>query len=388
MRGFAAHRTFASIFGLSTLLLAGCGGNSSPVPSSPPSSSPAAGSVSAAAKAPASSPATSAAAKPSAPAATSSIKVGAQELQTLSGHKNFVTSVVFAPSGGALASGSLDQEVKVWDVASGQASKTLDQPGQAVNSLTYTKDGKLLASAGGNIVMVWDAASGKQAIKPIKAQTNPTHLAVAFSPDGKTMLVGTRDGLKAYDPATGDLGKTTYQGSAGQVESIAFSPDGSLVASASGTTVDLLDAATGQPKQKLTGHTKDLLAVAFSPDGKTLASAGHDGIKLWDVASGKEAKGLVGGASAAATSDLLALAQIDTSGVAFSPDGKLLAAGGSSGLRLWEMPSAQPVKAPDTWSSMPPGGRAGAVNAVGFSPDGKTLASGDNNKMVKLWQIG
>jgi len=129
-----------------------------------------------------------------------------------------VTSLVFAPSGGTLASGGRDQEVIIWDLASGQASKTLDHPGQAVNSLSMTKDGKLIASAGGNIVVIWDAATGKQAIKPIKVQTNPSSLAAAFSPDAKTLLMGTSAGLKSYDPATGDPGKTTYQGSSGQVD--------------------------------------------------------------------------------------------------------------------------------------------------------------------------
>lgn len=374
--------------GFTALLLTACGGSASPAASP---SAVASTSAPRSQAAPAISNSPAAPSKPAAAtAASSNVKVGAQEIKTFSGHKNFVTSVTFDPAGSTLASGALDQETKLWDVSSGQATKSLDQPGQAVNGVSFSKDGKLLATAGGNIVVVWNLATGKQALKPIKVQTNPTEAYAVFSPDGKTLLTGTRgDALKAFEAATGEPSKTIFQGPSGQVTALTYSPDGSLIAAATGPTVNLLDPVSGQLKQKLSGGgSKDLLGIAFSPDGKLLASAGHDGLQLWEAASGKKLKTLVGNSSLASSSDLLALATIDTSGVAFSPDGKLLVAGGSSGLRLWEVGSGQPVKVPETWGSIAPTGHAGAVNAMAFSPDGKLLASGGYADSIKLWQIG
>ena len=157
------------------------------------------------------------------------------------------------------------------------------------------------------------------------------------------------------------------------VDSVAFSPDGLLLAAAYGNgAVWLWDPSTDQRRSLGLAagfHSAGADGVAFSPNGKLLAAAYTNGtIGLWNPANGQGSGSLlwrgVGGANA----------------VAFSPDGKLLAAGyGDGSVRLWN---------PDTGRSRglaATGSARSSVNAVEFSPDGKLLTAGDGNGTVRLW---
>jgi WD40 repeat protein len=102
-------------------------------------------------------------------------------------------------------------------------------------------------------------------------------LAVAFSPDGKTVASGSEDKTaRLWDAATGNE-RQKLEGHDNYVSAVAFSPDSKMVASGSwDKTVRLWDAATGEERQKLEGHDSYIRAVAFSPDGKTVASGSED----------------------------------------------------------------------------------------------------------------
>ena len=155
----------------------------------------------------------------------------------------------------------------------------------------------------------------------------------------------------------------------GPVKSVAFSPDGRTLASASlDHTIKLWDVANGRELRTLEGHTDQVTSVAFSPDGKTLASGSNDTtIKLWDVAKGRELLTLNGGEWNRFSS------------VAFSPDGRMIASGGVGAIRLWDVVTGQVLRSLE--------GHTGPVTSVAFSPDGKTLASGSNDATIKLWDV-
>jgi len=220
-------------------------------------------------------------------------------------------ALAFSPDGQTLASGGYDGTITLWDVSTGQAlGDPLVGHTDIIVSMDFSPDGKILASSGiidGN-VMLWDIATGKPIGEPL---TNDAKIVmgIAFSPDGKTLAVGscgrrTPDEMKC-DFQQGEVHlwdvKTqrrvqTLAGHVDVVGSVAFSPDGQLLASDSclKTSVDatclsgeirLWDVATGRLHQVIRGHPFSFVTtVAFSPDGGILASGSADQFAiLWDI---------------------------------------------------------------------------------------------------------
>ena len=194
-----------------------------------------------------------------------------------------------------------------------------------------------------------------------------TVTSVAFSPDGRTLASASNDfTIKLWDAASGQLVRT-LTGHAGYVQSVMFSPDGRSLASASDDkTIKLWDVASGQVLRTLTGHTDSILDAVFSPDGRTLASESWDTtVMLWDAASGELLRTLTGHTGYVQS-------------VAFSPDGRTLASGGDDKtIKLWDAASGQAVRTLT--------GHTDSVESVAFSPDGRTLASGSGDHTIKLW---
>ncbi|KAH7080198.1 WD40-repeat-containing domain protein [Paraphoma chrysanthemicola] len=197
--------------------------------------------------------------------------------------------------------------------------------------------------------------------------------SVAFSPDSTRLASGSRDKtVKIWDASSGACLETLKGhsdfGHRGVINSVAFSPDSTRLASGSrDKTVKIWDASSGVCLETLEGGHSDFVSVAFSPDWTRLASGSWDKtVKIWDASSGICLETLEG------HSDFV-------SSVAFSPDSTRLASGGSGDntVKIWDASSSACLETLE--------GHSDFVSSVAFSPDSTRLASGSGDKTVKIW---
>jgi WD40 repeat protein len=294
-------------------------------------------------------------------------------------HGQAVTCVTYSPDGKTVASGGANGLVRLWD------SATLRQKGPSLGTgsgtlcLAWARDGKWLAAGNaGGAIYLWDVSGPEPKAGPvIQAGTSPIY-SVAFSSGGKSLAAGSLDTIVRLYDLTGPEPKEKIQltGHQKEVMAVAFAPDGrALVSGSLDGTIRLWDPTGDQAKERTTieAHPKDVTALAFSPaEARTLASASNDGsIKLWDLSTPTPKQRAELKTQAGAVSTL-----------AFTISGKTLASGHGDGtIRLWDallvVPKEKAVLE----------GHAGAAPAVAFAPDGQTLASGSGDWTVRLWNL-
>jgi len=197
--------------------------------------------------------------------------------------------------------------------------------------------------------------------------------SVAFTPDGQMLATAGKDGtVKLWQVANGQLVRTIAAHQTTTM-SVAISPDGKTLATSSwDNTAKLWRITDGQLLGTLVSHQKVINVVSFSPDGKTLATGSDDSTaKLWRVSDGQLLKTLTGESGRVCS-------------VAFSPDGNMLATAGDDGIvRLWNPTDAQVLIAlKDSRES-----EQDLIDSVAFSPDGKILATTSYFAKVKLWRV-
>lgn len=294
-----------------------------------------------------------------------------QCVHTLKGHTSMVQAIAISPDGQLIASGSNDNNIKLWQLTTGKLLRNFNRwfsgHSSMVDSLAFSPDGKLLASGSwDDTIKLWQVNTGKQ-ISTFTGHSNWVN-SVAFNPEGQMLASGSADNtIKFWQIKTGRQ-ISTLTGHLDLVGSVAFSQDGEILASGSADcTVKLWQVHTGREISTFTSHSFYVNSVAFSPDGQLLASGSADNtIKLWQVSTGRELHTLTG--------------HLDSVwSVAFSPDGQLLAsASWDKTIKIWHASTAKEICTLI--------GHLNYVRTVAFSPNGRTLVSGSDDDTIKIWR--
>ncbi len=301
-----------------------------------------------------------------------------QETRSWEGVQLGMETIAFHPDGKTLASGNVDHTVTLWDPLKGEELKVLAGHAASVMALALSADGKILVSGvrgslfSKDSVKIWDPATGQL----VRSLTGPTDRAysLGLSKDGMKLASRTSGGgLGLWDVSQNKQLRgfvaNTASGSRFYLRRVGYSGDGRLIAGAGDDAIKLWDAESGRELFTFKGHTHGIWDLAFSPDARTLASGGQDHvIKLWSTVSGQELKTL----------------RVHTAGVgalAFSPDGRKLASGSQDQtIILWDVATGEGEKSF--------AGHRAWVNALAFSPDGQKLASGSEDGTIRLWDAG
>ena len=291
-----------------------------------------------------------------------SCELATLDCRTLAGPRGEVESVSVLRDGRVVA-GSFDGAVHVWSAAGKPLSSFAGE--EPIASVAASPDGGSIAFTGAERTLVMiDLASGAR--RHLVSDAPLSTGDVAFSPDGKLVAVAEGADVRVWDWAAG--GSRVFHGHSAAVQHLAFSPSGTMLATASGdTTVALWDVDSGKPRF-LRGHTNSVKWVAFSPDAATLVSSGVDGtLRLWRVSD------------ATATGRILVGHRGAVPCAVFSPDGRMLAsAGDDRTVRLWDA---------TTGESRVVRGHERPVRAVAFSPDGKSIASVGRDGTLELVRL-
>lgn len=295
----------------------------------------------------------------------------------LRGHSSWIYGVPIT-SDGMLASVS-GSKILLWNLDTQKIDSVLEEHTDTILSLSLSPDNQTLASGSlDKTVGLWNLET-KDLICTFAKRKDPIH-SVVFSPDNKLLASGgeskykTADGQKTtiylWSIDSKELIRT-FVGHDLRVNTLAFSPDGQILASGSNdNTVRLWDVNSGKQLHILNGHSSNIGTVAFTPDGGSLISSGGGGIKVWNVQTGELQQ------SFAEHSEYTRCFEID-------PSGQLLAFEVHNGIEIWNLKSSEKSQYLDfMWPT-----------SMNFSADGKLLASGDatafteDGGLVKVWSV-
>ncbi len=290
----------------------------------------------------------------------------------LEGHTNAVQALAYLPDGRTLVSAGDDRTIRRWDIYSGKEVARLLDHTNAVLSLSVSPDGTRLASGGHDkVVRLWDLE--KQALLRTYPRFDATVNAVCFNPTGDVLASGCDRSFEhlTLQISSYELDARWSRGGSDlaprPVWSLAFDPATSHLAVGWGTgAVELLEVDPERTIAELP-HVSGVTALAFSPDGTTLASLSGNVVTLWDLPSAVPRLKLEEHCGRVTT-------------VAFAPDGSCLATGSwDSTVRLWDAGTGH-ARARFDW-------QIGRINAVAFAPDGMTAAVAGAAPDIVIWDV-
>ena len=287
--------------------------------------------------------------------------------RVLEGHDTSVIRVACSPRGELAASGDEGGVVRIWRIKDGRLLGKFSVAGASIYGLAFHPDGTSLATVGKDrFVRLWRVARLGQSRRP-RGHTAPVP-SVTFTSDGRKIVSGGQDGeIRFWEPVSGRQLRALPAGEGERLNAVAVSPDGDHLATAGKDGLVRLWMLHRNLQFRVKGtHWNAVKALAFAPDSSMLASAGTKYIRLWNV------KG--------PTVELrLDAHKVRIFGLAFSPDRtrELIASCGDDGAtRIWDLASKTQI-----WEAREQGARP---SSVAFSPDGKHLAAGDQDGSVRL----
>ncbi len=299
----------------------------------------------------------------------------AEPILTLAGHDAQIEEISSTPDGTRLSTSSLDGRIKVWDITpeGGREWLTVSHSDKA-HSYYYrvpvdlSPNGRLLAAGGWDgQVHVYDAHTGRRVriIPGLGAEVT----VVDYDPTGSMLATGSPHGdMHIWDVVSGTEISNVQFGEGNELWDVAFSPDGSTVATSALTDpqVQLWDPATGRHRKGLFGNRPDdgwwPRSVAFSPDGRLLAGESWNYVYVWDIEQGL----------------MTTMHEQGVNGVAFSPDGRRLVTAASDGsVRLWDPRTGRRLGSVS--------GNLGELIDVAFVPDGSRIVTSSSDGTVRLW---
>ncbi len=303
-------------------------------------------------------------------------RTGETETRTadLAGHPE---SLLFSHDGRTLVSTNDDGTVTVWDAGSATPRETLR--GHSASRAVFSRDGETLYTVSGDgTAIAWDLTGARRLGRPFMLTRDRPLDEMSdaypgrFSPDGRLIAVGLKNGGIAFrDAQTFMPSGAPLRETGGEVQALAFSPDGATLAGVSSSGMTTLWDVSSRSLRHEPFYAGLDASIAFSPDGKTLATSGSGGgVAFWDVETG-ESSGRIGGFGRSRD-------------VAFSADGERVAfAEDGSGFpraQVWDVAKRSRIAEVS-------GGDEGDAQAVALSPDGRIVAVGGYGRAVRLWDV-
>ncbi len=318
---------------------------------------------------------------PDSPPVATRTTINNSSVLIFTGHIASVNAVTWSPDGKLIASASDDTYVQLFDAVSGKRKLIYTGHTEEVAAVAWSPDGKLIASGGQDgTAQVWNAGS-RARILTYKEHADRVN-GISWSSDSQLIASGSDDRtVQVWNPFNGTL-DFDFQGHTAGVLCVGWQPDNSSVASGSwdGT---LRDWATVQHGDHFNagdqifsygGHgTNEVYALAWSPDGNFIASAGAD--QTVQISNGVDGTPILPFFNAHRNTQHVNPVRA----VAWSPDGNFIASGDTDGVvYVWKVAGRKIVF---TYR-----GHRGAVNALAWSPDGKRIASASADSTVQVWQ--